>query len=151
MITRLTLVLLLLSPAAYAQEVRPIPDALSYATAAVNPSIAIWKAVHSKHKVCSLTQLGVSELVGNGVTLTMKHFIKSTRPAASLAPDGMPSGHSMNSMLGSMSSGWVVGASFSIGTGALRKAANRHTTNQVLVGWAIGAGADLSGHLLHCE
>lgn len=151
MITRLTLIALLLASTAHAQEVRPVPDYLSYATAAVNPSIAVWKAMHSEHKVCSLAQLGISEAVGNITTLTMKHFIKSPRPVAELAPDGMPSGHSMNAVLGSMSSGWKVGVSFSVGTALLRKGANRHTTSQVLAGLGIGVGAELSGHLLHCQ
>lgn len=153
MITRLTLIALLLASTAHAQEVRPVPDYLSYATAAVNPSIAIWKAVHSEHKVCSLAQLGISEVVGNGATLTMKHFIKSPRPVTGLAPDGMPSGHSMNGVLGSISSGWRIGASFSIGTGILRstKGANRHTAPQIAMGLVIGAGAELTGHLLHCQ
>lgn len=148
---RLVVLLLVASPATAQQPVSPVPDALSYGTALVNPAIAAYKAARSSDPMCRLSQLGIAELVGNGTALTLKRLVRSPRPCAGCAPDGFPSGHTMNSTIGSISAGWQVGLTFTAGTGGLRMAAHRHTPWQVLAGAAIGLGADAAGHLLKCD
>lgn len=144
-------VLTALPVSAQSATVNSVPDGISYATAAINPAIATWKALHAPDKLCALTKLGISELIGNGVALTVKHFVHSPRPCAGCAPDGMPSGHSMNGAIGAFSSGgW--GLAFSVPTPFLRVAAHRHTKTQVLAGTLLGLGADAVGHyLVKCE
>lgn len=151
----LLLVLLLSVPLAAQQPVREVPDVASWATAAVNPAIGVWRAVHAPDPMCRLSQLGLAELIGNGTVLLIKHFVTSQRPCAGCRADGMPSGHSMNSVIGLGSSrGWRIGVSIglAVGTGGLRSAANRHTAPQVAVGLGIGVGADALSHLIvRCE
>jgi membrane-associated phospholipid phosphatase len=129
--------------------VAPWADWASYGTALVNPVTAAVSALTSHDKVCRLGQLGISELVGNVATLTLKRLIVSPRPCLGCAPDGMPSGHTMNSTIG-FSSRWKVGVLFSVGTAELRADAHRHTPWQVAAGAAIGVGAEAAGHLLRC-
>jgi membrane-associated phospholipid phosphatase len=131
-------------------QVEPVPDWASYATAAVNPTVAAVQAFRSEHRWCRLGQLGLSELVVNGSTLTLKHFIRSARPCLGCPPDGFPSGHTANSVIG-ISSGWQVGMTFPVSTAGLRMAAHRHTPMQVLTGALLGAGSEYVGHLLRCE
>src|SRR5690349_11545625 len=85
---------------ALAQAVAPIPDAVSWGTAFVNPTLATIDALKSEHKGCRLARLALSEGVGNGLSIGLKHLIVSPRPCAGCNPDGMPSGHSMNSAIG---------------------------------------------------
>lgn len=124
-------------------------DWASYGTAAVNPTRAAVDAFRAEHRWCQLGRLALSEGVGNGVTLALKHVIRSPRPCVGCRADGMPSGHSMNSVVG-FSRHWQLGAAFAWGTQALRGEANRHTVPQRLAGLAIGVGAELTGRLIPC-
>lgn len=150
------LVLLCAVPCA-AQDlpVRPVPDWASYGTAMVNPAVAAYNALTSSTPKCKLAQLAIAEAVGNGVTIGLKRWRfgqpDAVRPCAGCAPDGDPSGHSMNATIGAFETGWVVGASFSVGTGILRNVANRHTKTQVVKGLLIGVGANAAGRLLKCS
>jgi len=134
---------------ASAQAVRPVPDVVSYATAAVNPAWAVVDAWHAPNRACRLEQLALSELVGNGLALTLKHFVASPRPCLGCAPDGFPSGHTMNSAIG-FSRHWQIGLGFTIGTADLRVAAQRHTSKQVAAGAALGVLAEAAGRLRSC-
>ncbi len=135
-----------------AQEpVARVPDVASYATAAVNPAVAVYKAIRSDQPWCHLAQFGVSELIGNGSTFGLKKAIVSARPCAGCAPDGMPSGHSMNSVIG-VSSNWRVGIYFSLGTAQLRQEAHRHTPWQTVAGLALGGASEWAGQrLVRCR
>ncbi len=145
----LNLALLLFPLTVHAQEpVTTWADVASYATAAVNPTIATVEAFRSTQKACRLGRIALSEGILNGVGLTMKHFILSPRPCIGCAPDGMPSGHSGNSMIGA--SGWRYGIVFGATTGSLRMQANRHTHTQVAAGLLLGAGSEFAGRLIHC-
>jgi membrane-associated phospholipid phosphatase len=136
---------------AFAQKpIEPIADWVSYGTFAVNPTIAAVHALQSPNRRCAFERLALSEAIGNGVSLTLKHFIVSPRPCLGCVPDGMPSGHTMNSAIG-FSTNWQVGLAFTLGTAELRVAAHRHTPWQVLAGAAIGIGAESAGHLLRCS
>lgn len=143
-------VLLLAAPAAAQVPVAPIADWASYGTAIVNPTLAAVDAWRSPARTCRFGQLAISELVGNGVALTLKHFVVSPRPCLGCVADGMPSGHTMNSTIG-FSSRWKVGVIFSLATAELRTDAHRHTPWQVAAGAALGVGAEAAGHLLHCH
>lgn len=144
------LLLLCLQMPTYAQQaVSSGPDWVSYGTAAVNPTIAAASAWRSSDRACRFGQLAISEAVGNVAALTLKHFIVSARPCLGCQPDGMPSGHTMNSWIGVSSSRW--GFEASVATGSLRMAAHRHTALQVLAGTALGLGAEGAGHLLKCR
>lgn len=156
----LVLCLGLVVPAAAQSEsvkVNTVPDAASWATAFANPAIAAYRAIRSENPQCRISQLLVSEGIAQGIGLTLKHFLKgpeAERPCAGCARDGMPSGHSWNSVIGATSgSGWqvVVGASFAVGTAGLRVGANRHTPWQALAGLGLGAGAEFAGkRLVRC-
>jgi len=147
----LALIVALWAAPVFAQEpVNTIPDKLSYATAAVNPTIAAIKALQSEHKGCQLGRLALSEGIGNVTTIVIKALVHSPRPCLGCAADGMPSGHTMNSFIGASASGWAIGASFGIATGGLRMTAHRHTFAQVAAGAAIGIGSDVAGRLIHC-
>jgi membrane-associated phospholipid phosphatase len=124
-------------------------DDLSYATAAINPTIAAVEAWRSPSRLCHFGRLAISEAVANGVGITIKHFVVSPRPCLGCAPDGMPSGHTWNSAVGYLSSGW--GFTATIATGVLRHEANRHTWPQVIAGAMLGVGAEASGLLLKCK
>jgi membrane-associated phospholipid phosphatase len=123
-------------------------DWASYGTAFVNPTVATIEALRSEQKTCRLGRIALSEGIANGLGLTMKHFILSPRPCLGCAPDGFPSGHSANSMIGS--GGWRYGIVFGAATGSLRMEANRHTPTQVAAGLLLGAGAEFAGRLIHC-
>jgi len=127
-------------------------DWVSYGTAAVNPAIGVVSAWRSDQRWCRLGQIGISELVGNGSTLAIKHFVRSARPCLDCPADGMPSGHSMNSVIGvsQYDLGLRLGWTFSWGTQQLRGEAHRHTKTQRAAGLLIGAGAEFAGHLLKC-
>jgi membrane-associated phospholipid phosphatase len=145
-----SVVVLLVATSASAQEVRRLPDAVSWGTAAVNPTMAVVQALRSDTPTCRLLQLAISESVGNGLTLTLKHFIRSPRPCVGCPPDGFPSGHTMNATIG-LSWNVRLGSGFAGGTGALRIAARRHTPWQVAGGLGLGLLAEGIGHLKHCE
>lgn len=130
--------------------VSPLADWASYGTAAINPTMAAVEVWRSPQRGCRFAQLAISEAVGNGVALTLKHFIVSPRPCIGCTPDGMPSGHTMNSIIG-VSASWRVGMLFAVGTGGLRMAAHRHTLWQVAAGAALGVGAEATGRLLKCQ
>lgn len=146
----LTLLAFFVASVAHAQEVRKVPDVLSWGTAAVNPAVAAVAAWRSPDRGCRLLRLALSEGVGNGLTLALKHTIRGERPCAGCAPDGFPSGHTMNSTIG-FSSRWGIGLSFTLGTADLRVAARRHTAWQVAAGAAIGIGAEAMGRLVRCS
>ncbi len=129
--------------------VQPWADVTSYPTAMVNPATAAIKAWHSSDPKCELGRLAISEAIGNGIALAMKHFIVSPRPCLGCAPDGMPSGHTMNSAIGMFSSRW--GFTATIATGVLRHEANRHTWQQIAAGAALGVGAEAAGRLIKCQ
>jgi membrane-associated phospholipid phosphatase len=137
-------------------------DYTSWGTAPVN---AVWAAVDAargERPWCHLGQLAISELLGNGVTIGLKHLVHSPRPCTgadpSCKPDGMPSGHTMNAFLGfdhdRPASGYGVSVAIplaaGIGTGILRGVAKRHTHTQIVIGAFVGLGSDQAGHLLHC-
>lgn len=143
----LVLLLLLVASPAVAQSVVPWADWTSYATAAVNPTIATIHAARSGDALCQLSRLGVSELVGNAITLTTKRLVTSPRPCLGCASDGMPSGHTANSAIG-FSSGWQIGLAFTLATAELRTAAHRHTPWQVAAGAGIGLFSEWAGHAL---
>lgn len=148
---RVLLACLLFAATLSAQSpVREVPDIASWGTAAVNPVLSAVRAARSSDPTCQFSRLLVSEGIGNGVSMLIKHFVTSPRPCAGCAADGMPSGHAMNSVIG-VSGGWrYIG--FSIGTAELRVAANRHTWKQVGAGLLLGAGAETAGRLLvHCS
>jgi len=147
---RVLLVLLLLAAPVHAQE--PVvrwADWASWGTAAANPTIAVVRAARSESPKCRLAQLALSEAVGNGATFAVKHLVASPRPCLGCAPDGMPSGHTMNSTIGY--TGWRYGMAFSFATGQLRQDAHRHTLPQVLAGLGIGIGAEFAGRLVKCQ
>lgn len=128
----------------------PWADVTSYATAAVAPGLAVATALRSREPRCQLLRLGVSEAIGNGLTLTLKQLVNSPRPCSGCAADGMPSGHTMNSTIG-FSSRWQVGLAFALGTAELRTAAHRHTPIQVAAGAAVGMLAEWAGRAwVHC-
>jgi len=117
----------------HAQEpVKPWADVTSWGTSFVNPG-----------------RLALSEAIGNGVALAMKHFIVSPRPCLGCNAMGMPSGHTMQSSIGMFSSRW--GFTATIATGVLRHEANRHTWQQIAAGAAIGVGAEAAGRLIKCQ
>jgi len=147
------LIVVLLSVGLAAQEpaVLPLPNWASYATAGAMPAIAIWTAARGPEPKCKLAQLAISEAIGNGVSMTLKHFVVSPRPCLGCAADGFPSGHSMNSVIG-LSSGWRVGLFLAVGTGELRHAAHKHTKTQVAAGLALGGLAEWAGQrLVRCR
>lgn len=146
----LLIVLLFAAPVSAQVPVSPAPDWVSYGTAAVNPTIAAIEAWRSPSRACRFGQLAISEAVGNVAALTLKHFIVSPRPCIGCQPDGMPSGHTMNSTIG-FSSHWKVGVVFTVATAELRTDAHRHTPWQVAAGAALGIGAEAAGHLLKCR
>jgi membrane-associated phospholipid phosphatase len=131
------------------QLVNPVADWSSYATATVNPTVAAVQAWKASDRICRLEQLALSEVIGNGLSLTLKHVVSSPRPCVGCVPDGFPSGHSVNASIGF--SGWQWGFGFAVGTGLLRIAANRHTPKQVVAGMLIGIGADAAGRLVRCD
>lgn len=138
-----------------AQEVKPLPDWVSYGTAGVDAAKSAFDAWRAPDRGCRFARLGLSEAIGNGVTLAVKHFVHSDRPCsgytASCGSDGQPSGHTVNSFIGGLDSprlGW----SFGVTTGLLRSAANRHFPFQIYTGALIGIGADLLPRaFLHCQ
>jgi membrane-associated phospholipid phosphatase len=148
----LLLALLLLPQMASCQTLPPVQpwaDAASWGTALINPSVAAIEAWRSPQRKCRLGQLAISEAIGNGVAITLKHFVVSPRPCFGCPTDGMPSGHTMNGVIG-FSSSWRVGVGFAWGTAVLRTEAHRHTPWQVAAGAALGIGAEAAGHLLRC-
>ncbi len=141
--------LLLTGCPVHAQGVRRVPDVASYATAAINPTWAAVDAWRSPERLCRFERLALSEAIGNGVALTLKHFIVSPRPCLACAPDGFPSGHTMNSAIG-LSDHWRMGVGFTVGTAGLRIAARRHTVWQVTAGALLGLSAEAAGRLIGC-
>src|ERR1044071_4925460 len=127
---KLLLVVLLVGLPATAFAQQPVTrwaDWASYGTAAVNPTLAAWDARHSR---CKLARLALSEGIGNGLTLALKHRVISARPCLGCVPDGFPSGHTMNGLVG-FSRNWKVGLAFGLATAELRNEANRATPWQV--------------------
>ena len=152
----------LLSAPAWAQEsVQPIPDKISWATAAVNPAIAVIRAFQSDHTQCALWKLATTGGVASA-GLIAQHFIKSPRPCAGSGSagcegNGNPSMHSAFGVVGvsqGIPHGWGVAfsVSMSVGTAGLRVDANRHTPKQVAMGLLWGGLAELAGQkLVRCE
>ena len=146
------LVLVLVAAPVFAQEpVNRAADVISWGTAAVNPIVATVQALRSEDKVCQLGRLAISEGIGNGVTLALKHFIDSPRPCLGCDHMGMPSGHSMNAVIGA-SWNLKVSWTFALGTAQLRRTAHKHTLPQVAAGLGLGALSEFAGQkLLHCH
>ena len=142
------LVFVLLPHVLWAQEVNKWANGVSWATAFVNPTVAAVDALKSEQKGCRLARLALSEAIGNGVTIVLKHVIESPRPCVGCAADGFPSGHTANSFIGV--SGWRYGFAFGFTTGQLRRDAHRHTFPQVLAGAAIGIGSEFAGRVVKC-
>lgn len=155
----LLLLLVSMVPLAAQEPVRQWADWASYGTAAVNPTIGAIDAWQSERRGCHLAQLLVSEGVGNGLSISLKHLIHSPRPCVGCAADGMPSGHTMNSVIGinqaHPASSWkgrvLIGATTVALTGLLRWQANRHTWEQIGWGAVLGVGAEFSGQLVRCD
>jgi membrane-associated phospholipid phosphatase len=148
----LLLALLLLPEIASCQTLPPVEpwaDRLSWGTAFVNPTVAAIEAWRSPRRGCRLGQLAISEAVGNGIAIGLKHFVVSPRPCLGCGHDGMPSGHTMNSVIG-FSSSWRVGVGFAWSTAVLRTTAHEHTAGQVAWGAVLGIGAEAAGHVLRC-
>jgi hypothetical protein len=148
-----TILFLLISSPTYAQEeVNKVPDYISWGTAAVNPTVALVKALRSEDKKCNLGKLAISEIIANTSVLTIQHFVISARPCIGCDSHGFPSGHSANSVVGISKNNWYIGITTAWGTGELRRAANRHTIPQILAGWTIGGLSELAGQkLLRCK
>ncbi len=147
---RTLVAIVLLTATVSAQRfVEPAPDWASYGTALVNPTVAAVEAWRSNDRACRFGRLALSEAVGNATVLILKHGIISERPCFACEPDGIPSGHTMNSTIGASS--WRYGFSMTLATGGLRVAAHRHTWQQVVAGAAIGAAADGVGRLVRCQ
>lgn len=134
-------------PALAQQPVTRWADWSSYGTAAVNPTLAAWDARHSR---CKLARLALSEGISNGLALAMKRVVVSARPCAGCVPDGTPSNHTANSLVG-FSRNWRVGLAFGLATAELRVTANRHTWQQVLAGAGVAVAAEASGYLIRCQ
>lgn len=147
----LVVALVVAAPAAAQVAVAPIPDAISYGTAAANPTRVVVDVLRSDGdtpaKACRLAQLAVSEAIGNAVAIALKAIVVAPRPCAGCAPDGMPSGHTLNSAIG-LQAGGPRAIAFVVATGALRIAAHRHTPTQVVAGAAAGLVADRLGRVV---
>jgi len=154
------LLLLVASTASAQESVREVPDVISWGTAAVNPALGVWRAIHSGDPQCKLSQLLVSTGIASS-GLLLQHFIRSPRPclgSPGCSGNGMPSMHSAYSTIGALSgsgSGWKnigIGVTFSVGTGVGRRLANRHTTPQVLGGMSLGWLSEFLGQaLVRCD
>jgi membrane-associated phospholipid phosphatase len=139
--------------------VKPWADWSSYGTAVGNPGAAAVDAWRSDRRGCNLARLALSEGVGNGITLWAKRTYDSPRPCLGCAPDGMPSGHTMNSVIGSSQWGgglkpwqhYLIAGGLVAATGWLRHDANRHTWRQIAAGAVLGVGAEAAGHLITCR
>jgi hypothetical protein len=164
--SKVGLILLLglsLWPAPVAAQEPPPPvlkwaDYTRWGTALVNPTWGVVEALRSDHRACHLGQLGISLGVGETALLTIQHFVVSPRPCLGCNQHGLPSGHTMHSILGidqaSPATRWGarvgVGLASVAATGILSVVSHRHTVKQVLWGAGVGTGAELTGHLLHC-
>jgi hypothetical protein len=154
-------VLLVASVPVYAQPqpVNKWADWASYGTAPVNVTIGVVDAWQSERRGCHLAQLALSEAVGNGTAIGVKHYVTSPRPCLGCSADGMPSAHTMNSVIGinqaHPASSWkgrlIVGVTAAALTGLLRWQANRHTWEQIGWGALLGVGAELSGQIIRCD
>ncbi len=152
------LVLVALSGASVtAQEpVARVPDVASWITAGANTAGAIVEATRSDDAKCRLGQLAVSEAIGLGVAFTLQHVVISARPCLGCAPNGMPSAHVTQSLLGSTASAkgltWGFSIGMAIGTAEGRDRAHRHTRAQQAAGFALGSLAEWGGHrIIRCR
>ncbi len=127
-----------------------VPDVVSWATAGANATVAITEAIRSDETKCRLGQLAVSEAIGMGAAFTLQHFIISARPCLGCAPNGMPSAHVTQSLLGSTASArgltWGFSLGMALGTAEGRDRAHRHTRAQQVAGFALGSVAEWAGH-----
>lgn len=159
-----TVIVLLLLALARPATAQPLPvnkwaDWSSYGTAGVNVTIGVVDAWQSERRGCHLAQLALSEVVGNGTALGVKHYVRSPRPCIGCPPDGMPSAHTMNGIIGinqpHPAASWkgrvLVGVTAAVLTGFLRWQANRHTWEQIGWGAVLGVGAELSGQIIRCD
>ncbi len=138
---------------ASAQEpVARVPDVASWITAGANAAGAIVEATRSDDAKCRLGQLAVSEAIGLGVAFTLQHVVISARPCLGCAPNGMPSAHVTQSLLGSTASAkgltWGFSIGMAVGTAEGRDRAHRHTRTQQAAGFALGSLAEWGGHQL---
>jgi hypothetical protein len=155
----LTMWLVVATAAQAVAQPRPVTewsDWASYGTASANPSAAAVAAWRSASRGCLFARLALSEGVVNGLTLVAKHTYDSPRPCLGCAPDGMPSGHTANSVIGSAEAWggawwhWFVAAGMAAATGWLRHDAYRHTWRQIAAGALLGTGAEAIGQLIRC-
>jgi hypothetical protein len=148
-IKALVLVCLLSTPM-YAQE--PVvgwADAISWGTAAVNPTMALVDALRSDDKACHMWQLVISAGIANSAAFSLQHFVMSPRPCC--RGNGWPSAHAANAGVGS-SWNWRVSWAFAYATAEERERARRHTWGQALSGAALGMLSELAGQkLLRCR
>lgn len=141
-----------------------MPDWISWGTAFTAPSIAVAHALKSDHPTRELLRVGLSEVIGNGATMLIKHQVTADRPCMGYdhcKPDGMPSGHSANGFIGSAvfvapcglemspTARWV-SVTAAVATPILRVLAHRHTVGQAIIGSLIGLGATAAGRFIPC-
>jgi len=140
--------------------VEPVPDAISWATALANPTIAAVQAFRADDRLCRFGQLGISGGITTTVGLLAQHYIRSPRPCVGspgCSGNGGPSMHAAISELGisrGFHSGWGVtlSVSLAVGTAGERVDAERHTPKQVAAGLLLGGLAEWAGRaLLRCE
>ncbi len=140
-----------------AQEpVARVPDVASWVTAGANATGAVVDAIRSDDATCRLGQLAISEAIGMGAAFTLQHFIISARPCLGCAPNGMPSAHVTQSLIGSTASArgltWGFSLGMALGTAEGRDRAHRHTRAQQVAGFALGSLAEWTGQrLVRCR
>jgi len=157
----LIVVALLGGSAVSAQEaVRPIPDAISWATALANPVIGVVQAFRSEAPACHLGQLGIAGGIVVTAGLLGQHVIPSPRPCVGspgCAGNGTPSLHAAISGVGSSRGihsglGITLSVSLMIGTAGGRVDAQRHNPKQAALGLLVGGLSELAGRtLLRCD
>ena len=147
---------LLACPVSAQEPVNKAADYVSWATAGANATGAIVEAIRSDDTKCHLARLAISEAIGMGAAFTFQHLIVSPRPCLGCAPNGWPSAHVTQSVLGSTASAkrltWGFSVGVAVGTAEGRDRAHRHTRAQQAAGMVFGSLAELAGQkLLRCR
>lgn len=140
----LLLCLLVSAPSGIAAEEQPlawpahtdVADWTSTGLVGANIGLSLWKARHSWEEVGCVA-------LRTGITVGAAELTKVT--VTRMRPDGSDSHsfYSEHTALAAANWGWNyrVGISFTLGTGYLRMAANKHYWTDVLTGLAAGAAA----------